>query len=116
MSFERFSSSDIYMYEHVGGFIECCGCWFVDWDSEEFPHLATPREALVHLDRHENAGHDIGNARNRILKEYPDLDIEIEPWSPPNPEFDMYMQEYERIKYLATQHPPQQFRDRSNGE
>jgi hypothetical protein len=119
MSFERFSSSDIYMFEHVGGFIECCGCWFSgDWLETEvsFPQFKTPREALSHLDAHENAGHDTGNARNRILREYPDLDIEIQPWSPPNPEFDRYMQEYEEIKYLSTQHPPQQFRDRSNGE
>lgn len=83
------------MYEHVGGFIECCGCWFVDWDSEPFPQLKTPRKALAHLDLHERAGHDIGAARVRIEKEYPDLDIEIEPYKP---------------------HPPQKFRDKGNGE
>lgn len=83
MSFERFSSSDIYMFEHVGGFIQCCGCWFSgDWvnESVEFPEFKTPREALAHLDVHENAGHDIGGARERILKEYPDPDITIEPY------------------------------------
>lgn len=81
MSFERFSSSDIYIFEHAGGGIECCGCWIADWDtSEAFPNFKTPREALAHLDVHESAGHDIGGARNRIIKEYPDLDIEIGPW------------------------------------
>lgn len=119
MSFERFSTSDVYVFEHVGGFIQCCGCMLADYsfdnDSEAFPELATPREALAHLDEHETAGHDIGGARNRIIKEYPDLDIEIQPWSP-NPEFDRYMQEYEEMKYLSKQHPPQEFRDRSNGE
>jgi len=80
MSFERFSTSDIYMFEHVGGFIECCGCLFYDWDNNNFPQLKTPREALSHLDKHEKAGHDIGRARVRIEKDYPDLDINIEPY------------------------------------
>jgi hypothetical protein len=97
MSFERFSTSDIYMFEHVGGFIECCGCLFVDWNSDDpFPRMASPYEALQHLERHEKAGHDIGNARNRIIKDYPDLHIEIQP--------------YER------KHPPISFRDIGNGE
>ena len=80
MSFERFSSSDVYIYEHVGGFIECCGCLFSDWDTEPFPQLKTPREALAHLDRHEEVGHDIGGARRRIEREYKDLDAPIEPY------------------------------------
>lgn len=86
MSFERFSTSDIYIFESVEGCIECCGCWFGDWGIsiegkyEAFPQFKTPREALAHLDRHENAGHDIGNARNRMIKSYPDLDIEIQPF------------------------------------
>lgn len=85
MSFERFGSSDVYIFEHVGGFIECCGCLFrdslpYDDDSDGFPQLATPREALEHLDYHEKAGHDIGKARNRIIETYPDLDVEIEPY------------------------------------
>lgn len=96
MSFERFSSSDVYIFEHVGGFIECCGCLFTDWDTESFPQLKTPRAAIAHLDIHEMAGHNIGGARVRIEKEYPNLDIEIKP--------------YER------QHPPQRFRDKGNGE
>jgi len=85
MSFERFSTSDIYIFEHVGGFIECCGCWLGDDWTEggvEFPHFDTPREALSHLNVHENAGHDTGNARKRITQEYPDLDIKIEPYKP----------------------------------
>jgi hypothetical protein len=80
MSFERFTNSDIYIYEHVSGWIECCGCLFSDWDSEPFPQLKTPREALAHLDRHEEAGHDIGGARRRIEKEYEDLDAPIDPY------------------------------------
>ena len=84
MSFARFSSSDIYMYEHVGGFIECCACSLGDHTDDfelfKFVQLKTPREALAHLDEHEAVGDNIGGARQRILKEYPDLDIAIEPY------------------------------------
>lgn len=87
MSFARFSSSDIYIFEHVGGFIECCGCWITEPEEGEvfgFAHLKTPREALAHLDEHEAAGYDIGGARNRIEKEYEGaLDKEIEPYITP---------------------------------
>ena len=89
MSFERFSSSDVYIFEHVGGFIQCCGCWLdggnfgltiEENEDSWFVNLKTPREALAHLDRHEAAGHDIGGARRRIEKEYEDLDAPIEPY------------------------------------
>lgn len=93
MSFERFSSSDLYMFESTSGFIECCGCWFVDWE-EMSPTFETPRLALDHLDVHEKAGHFIGHARTRIIQEYPGLDINIK----------------------SGQHPPERFRDKANGE
>lgn len=96
MSFERFSTSDVYVFEHVGGFIQCCGCWFVDWDADSFPEFKTPRKALEHLYRHSNAGHNIGKADIRIIEEYPDLDIEIQPYVRP--------------------HPPKAFRDIGNAE
>ena len=83
MSFERFLSSDVYIFEHVGGFIQCCACNLVKPDEGEifgFAELATPRLALEHLDLHEAAGDDIGGARRRIEKEYPDLDVEIKPY------------------------------------
>ena len=86
MSFARFSSSDIYIFEHVGGFIQCCGCSIVDPEDGEifgFAELKTPREALAHLDAHEEVGDDIGGARGRIEKEYEDLDKEIEPYVTP---------------------------------
>jgi hypothetical protein len=96
VSFERFMSSDVYIFEHVSGFIQCCGCW-LDGDEKNWSvDLPTPREALAHLDRHEAAGHDIGGARRRIEKEYEDLDAPIEPYVP--------------------KHPPIGFRDKGNGE
>lgn len=103
MSFARFSDSDVYIFEHVGGFIQCCGCslrydqgllrpteeriasYLTKSDSEEddgfdFVDLETPREALAHLAEHVKLGHDIGKARERILSEYPDLDVRIQPY------------------------------------
>lgn len=83
MSFERFGSSDVYIFEHVSGFIECCGCSLTEPEDHEvfgFAHLKTPREALTHLDEHEAAGDDIGSARKRIEKEYENLDAPIEPY------------------------------------
>ena len=87
MSFERFISSDVYIFEHVGGFIQCCGCNLVEPGEGEifgFAELATPRDALFHLDLHEAAGDDIGGARRRIEKMYPDLDIKIKPYKESN--------------------------------
>lgn len=86
MSFERFISSDVYIFEHVGGYIQCCGCNLVKPGTDEifgFANLITPRLALEHLDLHEAAGDDIGSARVRIEKEYPNLDITIEPYETP---------------------------------
>lgn len=82
MSFERFSSSDIYMFEHVAGYIECCGCSLLkgEENNDWFLKLSTPRVALSHLDAHEEAGDDIGGARRRIEKEYENLDAPIEPY------------------------------------
>ena len=82
MSFERFLSSDVYVFEHVGGWIECCACTFGDYESEEmfFFQASTPREMISHLKRHEKAGDDTGNAIPNIMQEYEDLDTIIQPY------------------------------------
>ena len=80
MSFERFASSDVYIFESVSGHIECCGCSLALPDDLEIfgtALMSTPREALAHLDLHESRGDDIGGARRRIEKEYEDLDAPI---------------------------------------
>lgn len=127
MSFERFSSSDVYIYEHVSGFIECCGCHLALPDDEGFfgyERLKTPREALVHLDAHEAAGDDIGGARRRIEKEYENLDAPIEPFV--RSEEDEKRQRERLREVFKTDEilkeardggfPPRRFRDRANGE
>jgi len=80
VSFERWASSDIYIFEHVSGYIECSGCTLVLPDDLEIfgtAVMSTPREALTHLDLHEEKGDDIGGARRRIEIEYEDLDAPI---------------------------------------
>jgi len=80
VSFERFASSDVYIFEHVSGHIECSGCTLVLPDDLEIfgtATMSTPREALTHLGLHEKKGDDIGGARRRIEKEYKDLDAPI---------------------------------------
>ena len=53
MSYARFSeTSDVYVFAHVGGFVQCCGCALGDeWDF----HSAA--EVVAHLREHEEAGH-----------------------------------------------------------
>jgi hypothetical protein len=55
----------------------------------------------------------IGKSRTRILEEYPDLDINIEPYVR-SPEEEERIRA--KLKAAFEQHPPQTFRDRSNGE
>jgi hypothetical protein len=86
VSYARFGwdGSDVYVYEHYAGFIECCGCMFCDWEKDVFPQLKTAREALEHLDKHVEAGHCVpADTFEKIRNEYPDLDKEIEPYVTP---------------------------------
>lgn len=78
MSFERFLSSDVYVFEHVGGWIECCACG-LDANTWSFK-ASTPREMIDHLNRHESSGDDTGEAIPNIMEEYEDLDIVIQPY------------------------------------
>jgi hypothetical protein len=86
MSFARFGwyNSDVYVFEHVGGYIQCCGCALPEFnkDDEIFATVdfKTPKEALEHLEIHKEAGHNVDRAVSGITEEYPDLDVTIEPY------------------------------------
>ena len=102
MGFSRFSEADVYVFEHVGGFIQCCGCSLSEGelgldDTFGMYDAKTPREMLDHLAKHEEAGHDVWLAKYRIGVTYKDLDAPIEP-------------------YVAKPFPPEAFRDIANGE
>lgn len=103
MSFARFSDTDIYIFEHAAGFIQCCGCTLksrlkpeeeriVEYLSRpkysifndvgiDMVNLATPREALNHLEEHIKIGDNIGQAKQHILDIYPDLNVTIKPFT-----------------------------------
>jgi hypothetical protein len=92
MSYARFGwhGSDVYIYEHVSGFIECCGCSLAkDEDGGVFgfgyTHLKTPREALAHLDQHVASGDCVPmKTFERIRQEYAEaMDTPIEPYVTP---------------------------------
>ena len=88
MSYARFGAeSDVYVYHHYIGFIECCGCSLVEAEDGEdfgFAKLQTAREALEHLDKHRAAGDEVPTrAYERIRSEYEDLDAQIEPYIAP---------------------------------
>lgn len=81
MSFERFMSSDVYVFEHVSGWIDCCMCHLlVDHQDENSFKAATPREMIAHLKRHEKAGDDTGDAIPNIMQDYDNLDTIIQPY------------------------------------
>lgn len=102
MSFSRFGEADVYVFEHVGGFIQCCGCPLAQGeigidDNFGMYDAKTPREMLEHLEKHEALGHDVWLAKARIGVTYKDLDAPLEP-------------------YVEKPFPPENFRDIANGE
>jgi hypothetical protein len=63
MAYSRFFDSDIYIYPHIDGYIECCACWLnerLDTGLFGLSEKITNDEQLeIHLDDHLLAGHDI---------------------------------------------------------
>ncbi len=89
MSYARMNGvdSDVYIFEHAGGFIECCGCRLTapeDYEDVGFARLSTAREALAHLEWHVREGDKVPErAFERIREEHSDLDAAIEPYVTP---------------------------------
>jgi hypothetical protein len=86
MSYARMNGvdSDVYVYHHYMGWIECCGCSITEAEDHEdlgFFKAHTAREILEHLDAHVSIG-DIVPDRcySRIREEYPDIDSAIEAY------------------------------------
>ena len=64
MAYSRFTDSDIYIYPHVGGWIECQACWLNE-RSDEYSLFSMSEEIhddghlIVHVREHIKAGHDV---------------------------------------------------------
>lgn len=70
MSYCRFSDGDVYLFYHVNGFYDCCGCRL----NSEKTSFNTPSETLEHLKEHIAAGHDVpGYAIKRLKQEIAEL-------------------------------------------
>ena len=64
MAYTRFSDSDIYIYPHIDGYIECCACWLNESDDEYSLFLANVKidndlDLARHLKAHANQRHDM---------------------------------------------------------
>jgi hypothetical protein len=84
MSYARMNGFDsqVYIYHHYMGFIECCGCSLTEPEGSEdfgFFKANTAREILAHMDEHRAVGDLVPDrAYERIKEEYPNLDSAIE--------------------------------------
>jgi len=83
MAYSRFFDSDIYIYAHVEGYIECCACWLnerLDTNLFGLSEKITNDEQLeAHLDEHLLAGHDIPNNLLKEILDDPDRYGKLEP-------------------------------------
>jgi hypothetical protein len=61
MSYARFGwdGSDVYVFMHVGGHLECCMCFLDDHQDEGSFQAGGTQSMIDHLKRHELAGHVI---------------------------------------------------------
>jgi hypothetical protein len=64
MSYARFGAggSDIYLFAHAGGFVQCCGCAIHTIDDDfGFPsvNLTSAEDVVTHLRAHVDAGHHV---------------------------------------------------------
>ena len=75
MAYSRFFNSDIYIYPHVSGYIECCACWLNESKDEYSLFLANVRidndaDLARHLEAHSKQGHDMpDNLLQEILQD-----------------------------------------------
>jgi hypothetical protein len=64
MAYSRFIDSDIYIYAHVGGWVECFAC-LLNEPSDEFSLRSMVEEIyddghlITHVREHIKAGHDL---------------------------------------------------------
>jgi len=64
MAYSRFSNSDVYIYPHIDGYIECCACWLNENKEEYSLFLANVQidndlDLARHLKAHAKQGHDM---------------------------------------------------------
>jgi hypothetical protein len=76
MAYSRFSNSDIYIYPHVDGHIECAAC-FLNIPKDEYmlfksEHILDDETLLMHILQHRISGHNIPEGLESEILSDPD--------------------------------------------
>ena len=76
MAYSRFADSDIYIYPHVEGHIECAGC-FLNISPDEntifkSEHILDDETLLMHILQHRISGHNIPEGLESEILSDPD--------------------------------------------
>jgi hypothetical protein len=64
MAYSRFFDSDIYIYSHIDGYIECCACWLND-KLEDYSlfglseKITNDEQLIAHLEEHAKVDHNM---------------------------------------------------------
>jgi hypothetical protein len=81
MAYSRFADSDIYIYSHIDGYIECCACWLNEGQDEYSKDTAYSLflanvqiyddiHLARHLKEHAKLGHEMpSNLLQEILQD-----------------------------------------------
>ena len=77
MSYCRFISADAYIFEHVGGYWQCCGCWLSESEDGSDWNFPTREAMLEHIAEHREAGHFIPTYVDERLREEIEQEREI---------------------------------------
>ena len=64
MSYSRFIEADVYVFMHVSGYLQCCGCWIsdlnpVDPDYHNSFNAHSTQEMVDHIVKHKRRGHRV---------------------------------------------------------
>ena len=64
MSYARFLDSDVYVFMHVSGYLQCCGCWLshlnpVDPDYYNSFNAHSTQEMVDHIVKHKRRKHNV---------------------------------------------------------
>jgi hypothetical protein len=76
MAYSRFTDSDIYIYPHVSGYIECSAC-FLNIPQDEYmlfksEHILDDESLLIHILQHRISGHNIPEGLEAEILSDPD--------------------------------------------
>ncbi len=76
MAYSRFFESDIYIYPHVEGYIECCACWLNEKLEDTLFGLSSKitddSQLIKHISDHRLAGHNVPDGLEEEILSDPD--------------------------------------------